>query len=206
MRDASPNPPGLARRLLRGVPGALQALAMVAWPFVVIAGSRLVGTRLTALLVVLLLLPGLVAAARGDRGAGRRSLAFAAGATVVALAAAVLDDARFLLAWPVLVSGALLVAFLLSLRGGRSMVEGFARLRKPDLSPAEVAYCRAVTWVWCAFFVANGVVAAGLALSGRHDLWAIYTGAIAYVLMGLLFAVEYGVRRAKFPATPGATP
>jgi uncharacterized membrane protein len=179
---------------------------MVAWPFVVIAGSRLVGTRGTALLVVLLLLPGLVRAARGERGARRRSLALAGGATAVALAAAVLDDARFLLAWPVLVSGSLLVAFLVSLRGGRSIVEGFARLRKPHLSPAEVAYCRTVTWVWCAFFVGNGAVAAGLALSGRRDLWAIYTGAIAYVLMGILFAGEYVVRRARFPAPPGAVP
>ena len=206
MREASRPSTGRGGRLLRILPGLLQALAMVAWPFVVIVGSRLVGTRWTAAIVVLLLLPGLFRAARGESGAGRRSLYLAAGAIAVASAAAVLDDGRFLLAWPVLVSGALLVAFLVSLRGGGSIVEGFARLQKPDLSPAEVAYCRTVTWVWCAFFVANGTVAAVLALSGRQGLWALYTGAIAYVLMGILFAGEFLVRRSKFPLAPRGTP
>ncbi len=206
MRDASRPPLGRGGRLLRTLPGLLQALAMVAWPFVVIGGSRLVGTRWTAAIVVLLLLPGIFRAARGERAAGRRSLYLAGGAVAVAVAAAVLDDGRFLLAWPVLVSGALLVAFLVSLRGGRSIVEGFARLQKPELSPAEVAYCRTVTWVWCAFFVANGAVAAVLALSGRQGLWALYTGAVAYVLMGILFAAEFLVRRMKFPPSPGAAP
>jgi uncharacterized membrane protein len=56
--------------------------------------------------------------------------------------------------------------------------------------------------VWCAFFVANGAVAAALALSGRRELWAAYTGVVAYLLMGLLFAGEYLVRRRKFAAGP----
>ncbi len=122
------------------------------------------------------------------------------------VAGACLDDARLLLAWPVLVSLALLTAFLVSLRGGHSIVERFARLQKGDLSPAEVAYCRAVTWVWCAFFVVNGGVAAALAVSGRRDLWAMYTGVIAYLLMAILFGAEYAIRRLRFPPVPGAAP
>ncbi|HET8734013.1 MAG TPA: hypothetical protein VFM45_09610 [Anaeromyxobacteraceae bacterium] len=183
---------------------ALPVVASVAWPFVVVVGSRVVGTRATAALLLLLVLPGAVRGLRGDRGAGRRSLWLAGGAALLAAAAAVLGDGGVLLAWPVLVSLALLVAFLSSLRGGRSIVEGFARLQKPDLSAAEVAYCRTVTWVWCAFFVANGATAAALALSGRRELWAVYTGVVSYLLMGLLFAGEYLVRRRKFPAIRGA--
>jgi len=184
----------------------MQVLAMVAWPFVVIAGARFVGTRGTAALVVLLLLPGLVRGAFGASGAGGHSLGFAAGAAAVATAAAVLDDARFLLAWPVLVSLALLVAFVLSLRGGHSIVERFARLQVSDLSQAEVAYCRTVTVVWCVFFVLNGSLAAALAISGQREVWAVYTGAVAYALMGILFGAEYVVRKIRFPRPRGAPP
>jgi len=58
--------------------------------------------------------------------------------------------------------------------------------------------------VWCAFFVGNGTLAAMLALSGWRTLWAVYTGVVAYALMGVLFGAELLVRRARFPRTRGA--
>jgi uncharacterized membrane protein len=57
-----------------------------------------------------------------------------------------------------------------------------------------VAYTRRVTQVWCGFFVVNGLLALGTALWASEALWSLYTGVIAYVLMGVLFGVEYLVR------------
>lgn len=96
--------------------------------------------------------------------------------------------------YPVLVNLAFLLAFGYSLAVPPSMVERFARLREPDLSAAGVAYTRRVTQVWCGFFVLNGSIALGTALWASQAMWSLYTGVIAYLLMGLLFAVEYLVR------------
>jgi uncharacterized membrane protein len=114
------------------------------------------------------------------------------------LLSALVDDRRFILALPVLVNLVLLAQFLASLFRPRSIVERFARLVQPELSPAEVRYCRSVTWLWVLFFAFNGSVAALLALRGPMSLWAAYTGVFSYVLIGLVFALEFLVRRARF--------
>lgn len=97
--------------------------------------------------------------------------------------------------YPVLVNGLMLMLFGGSLWTKQSLVERLARLQTPDLPPSGVAYTRKVTQIWCVFFVLNGAVAAGLAWWGRHEIWAIYTGIVAYVLMGLLMAGELAYRK-----------
>jgi uncharacterized membrane protein len=51
-----------------------------------------------------------------------------------------------------------------------------------------------VTQVWCIFFAVNGALALVTALWASAATWSLYNGVIAYLLMGLLFAGEYGVR------------
>jgi len=109
-----------------------------------------------------------------------------------------LDDGRFVLAMPVLLNLVFFVGFAGSLRGEVSLVERFARLQEPDLSPAKVAHCRRVTVVWAAFTAANAAVTAALAILAPVKWWALHTGLVAYVLMGLLFATEYVYRKYLF--------
>ena len=116
---------------------------------------------------------------------------------LVALAVAI-DEARFLLLVPVMISALLLVGFSSTLRSGQTpIVERFARLQDDQLPAGAVGYCRSVTKVWYVFFVVNGAVAGALAFIDV-TWWAVYTGGIAYALMGLLFGVEYIVRKARF--------
>ena len=97
--------------------------------------------------------------------------------------------------YPVLVNAALLFAFGLSLRFGPPVVERLARLRDPDLPARAVSYTRRVTQAWCVFFIANGLLALATALWASDAVWALYNGAIAYGLIGLMFAVEWLVRQ-----------
>jgi uncharacterized membrane protein len=71
-------------------------------------------------------------------------------------------------------------------------------MKEKELPEGGVAYCRGVTKVWCVFFVLNGAAAGGLALWAPVSWWAAYTGGAAYALMGLVFGVEYVVRKARF--------
>jgi uncharacterized membrane protein len=96
--------------------------------------------------------------------------------------------------YPVLVNAAMLSVFTYSLFVPPSMVEQFARRREPDLAPQSVSYTRRVTQVWCVFFALNGGVALVTALWASAATWSLYNGFIAYLLMGLLFAGEYGIR------------
>jgi uncharacterized membrane protein len=97
--------------------------------------------------------------------------------------------------YPVLVNGVLLCAFSYSLAAPPSMIERLARLHETDFPPAAVTYTRRVTQVWCAFFAINGAIALGTAVWASDAVWSFYTGVLAYVLMGLLFAIEYLFRR-----------
>lgn len=116
-------------------------------------------------------------------------------AALLLAAAAILSNAVLpLQLYPVLVNASLLAAFGYSLAHPPSMVERFARLREPHLPPAAIRYTRRVTQAWCVFFILNGAACALLALFASAAAWSLYTGVISYLLMGLLFGVEFLVR------------
>ncbi|HEY0290061.1 MAG TPA: hypothetical protein VGC62_24145 [Pseudomonas sp.] len=105
-------------------------------------------------------------------------------------------DSRSLLRWyPVLISGFMLSLFGLSLVRGMPLVERLARMTDPDLPQRAIHYTRQVTQVWCGFFLLNGLLAAALTLWAPLAWWTLYTGLIAYGLMGILFAGEWLLRQ-----------
>ena len=111
-------------------------------------------------------------------------------------AGAIPAPAGFLLKlYPVIVSAVFFAAFFRSLYAPQTIVEKMARIRNPGLGPEGVAYTRKVTKLWCGFMVLNGSLALALALFASTEAWALYTGLIAYALMGLLFAGEWLVRQ-----------
>lgn len=124
-----------------------------------------------------------------------RAARWSAGGALLLAAGAIWANALLpLKLYPVLVNGAFLAAFGYSLASPPSMIERFARMSEPDLPPAAIGYTRRVTQVWCAFFVLNGAIAFGTAVWASDAVWSIYTGVIAYCLMGILFGGEYLVR------------
>lgn len=96
--------------------------------------------------------------------------------------------------YPALVSGVMLVIFSWSLLSGPSLIERLARLQYPALPPEAIIYTRCVTQVWCGFFIVNGAISLSTALWSSFEVWSIYNGLIAYLLMGILMTVEYIVR------------
>ncbi|CAH0439921.1 COG4648 family protein [Ralstonia pseudosolanacearum] len=110
-------------------------------------------------------------------------------------AIAITDSETLLRLYPVMVNAALLLTFGATLRHGPSMVEKFARLRMPELPARAVLYTRRVTQVWCGFFAVNALIAALVALHGSRQAWALYNGAIAYALVGLLIVGEIAYRK-----------
>ena len=160
------------------------------YPFAVYFGKEHLTPRMFALLLGALWLARLLSSKQTTvaRITGLFALAFC---LLLGLA-----GSEALLRWyPVLISLVLLGLFGSSLLSGMPMVERLARLTEPELPPAAVHYTRQVTWLWVSFFIFNASVAAGLALWAPLAWWTLYTGLIAYLLMGLLFAGEWLVRQ-----------
>lgn len=127
---------------------------------------------------------------------GQRSSWLWAGACLLLACWSWLQDSSLgLKFYPVLISLGMLCLFGWSLLYPPSAIERIARLQEPDLDARGVAYTRKVTQVWCGFFLLNAVAAGVTIWSGSDQLWALYNGLISYLLMGLLFAVEWLVRQ-----------
>ncbi len=77
------------------------------------------------------------------------------------------------------------------------MIERFASMYNPDLSKNQKKHCRQFTLLWCAFFLGNALVSFALCWAPL-SWWALYTGLLSYVMMGVLFASEFLVRRYRF--------
>jgi uncharacterized membrane protein len=183
----------------RGDRRALAALPWLAYPLAVWAGLAFAGTRATAGVVLAALAVRTFALWRREQGAALRWLLLpVAAAGVPAAAAALADDPLLLLMAPVLVSLGLLCAFGYSLLRGPPLIETVARFQVGELSEPEIRYCRTVTAVWCLFFVANAATAGWLALSGSLAAWALWTGALSYLAIAVLFAIELTVRSWRF--------
>jgi uncharacterized membrane protein len=119
-------------------------------------------------------------------------------AATVLVVAAIFNDGRAFLFVPALVNGALLIGFGRSLVRGPSMIETYARLRHPEMPASRGPYLRAVTGMWCAFFVVNLAISLLLALYGTLEAWTVYNGILAYVLIGILLAAERVYRYWRF--------
>ena len=63
--------------------------------------------------------------------------------------------------------------------------------------PEAVRYTRRLTIVWCVFFVFNGLVAFWTAVAQPDEIWALYNGFIAYLLIGSLIVGEMVFRKIR---------
>jgi uncharacterized membrane protein len=167
----------------------LPVLITLLYPLVIWLGHGQVEPRLLAGLVLLAALMRVF-----TLKASTASRWWLGGGLLLAAAAIISNAWLPLKLYPVMVNVAMLCAFGLSLISPPSMIERLARVREPDLPTEAILYTRRVTQVWCVFFVFNGSIALATALWASPDIWSLYNGVIAYLLMGLLFGGEYVVR------------
>lgn len=116
----------------------------------------------------------------------------------VAVLVLVFDQSLILQLYPILISLLFLIVFASSLRSEKSIIEHLASHFEKEISVEKSAYMRAVTQLWCGFFVVNMMISALSWYCASAAVWALYNGLISYILMGILFATEYIYRRLIF--------
>lgn len=115
------------------------------------------------------------------------------------IACFVANSALFLKLYPVAVCATFLFFFATSLVSPPSIVFRFATMQDKSIlkSPHKARverYCKTVTIVWCAFFVLNIAAAVYTAFFCSEKIWSVYNGGISYLIMGMIFAIEFFVR------------
>jgi uncharacterized membrane protein len=183
---------------MKTVLGVLSALFIVASPWVLywtlsqqriaVAAGALIGWMIVRTLPIVL-------SARRDQR--RAALQLPAIALAFAVLGWISHDGAWLLVLPSATQGAFGLAFLRSL-SGVPLVEHFARMVKPELSAGELAHCRRWTRIWGVYLLALAAIGLGLARWAPLAVWTIYVGVVSYVLVGVLFAVEYLIRKIRF--------
>lgn len=175
--------------VLRKAFAAILAILTLAYPLAIyLAVDRFAPAWLALVLIALAL-------ARAVLTRQSLWLGAAAAAAILGVLGGVRGELLPLQIYPVLVNTALFGIFFASLLRPPTVIERLARLSEPELPPAAVRYTRQVTVVWCTFFVVNAVCSLATALWASLEVWTFYNGFLSYVLIGLLFGVEWLIRK-----------
>jgi uncharacterized membrane protein len=203
---------------LRGGTARTMTVLGVSYPIAahlaVLSGDTSFIAASVGLLVLLVLLPTLLARRQVAWG-----LLLAAGAGLYV--AAVRGQALLLLFLPpILINGSMAWLFGHTLRPGRMpLIERIIRALHgghDDIDATIVGYARRLTFAWTALFAALAtvnLVLAALATPGGLllvagisppvpvplEAWSLFANVLNYLIVGAMFAVEYQVRRRKFP-------
>jgi len=113
--------------------------------------------------------------------------------------------------YPLLMNILFFAAFGITCFAPPNMIFRFATMQdrsiKGSLTEKRVeAYCRKVTYAWCAFFIFNGSIAAWTIFSGSDLWWSVYNGGISYILIGIFFVGELIIRKMLQKKMPKAVP
>lgn len=83
--------------------------------------------------------------------------------------------------------------FFFSLFGKETIIQKIARTCSDKLEKKAFDYTRKVTYLWCIFTFLNFVISFWTIFL-PDNIWMIYNGFISYILVGIVFGVEYLVR------------
>ena len=183
---------------MKTILGVISALFIVASPWVLYwtLSQQQVGVAAAALIgwVIVRTIPVVVSARREQRAAALKLPAIALGFAILGW---VSHNGTWLLVLPSATQATFGIVFLRSL-SGTPLIEHFARMVKPELSVPELAHCRRWTKVWGGYLLVLAALGLVLACWASLAVWTVYVGVLSYVLVGVLFAVEYVIRKIRF--------
>jgi len=186
-----------ARRPPVSVRSVVVLAVFLSYPAVAYVAMSRMDVRGASLLMLALLFGSTLVRMLGMRGLRGRLLVQAAAVAAILGAGWCLRDPLFMKMVPALIAASASLNFFLSLRGV-PLVESFARIEKPDLPPAQIAYTRRVTHLWGWALAGLALLGAVAALQGSLRLWLILCFPVSYLCVGLLFAGEYAWRKRRF--------
>jgi uncharacterized membrane protein len=175
------------------------AVVVILYPLIVLGGLTYLSVRWTALLLLMLLGRRVVALVLTTKATSVPVIIQVTTTAAIIGAAAATGSEIYLRFTPFLISLVFIAQFVASLRKGSTpIIERFARLKKPDLPPDHVSYCRTLTKVWLIVFVGNSTLVLSAAFVEAKVLWALMVGPISYFYLGSFITIEFLFRKRRF--------
>ena len=95
--------------------------------------------------------------------------------------------------YPPVVNFGLFVIFFFSTFREKTVIQKIALSIEPEAKPPVLDYTKKLTYVWSGFMLINFLVSVATIFMSK-EIWAIYNGLVSYILVGIMFGVEYIVR------------
>lgn len=176
------------------------SVSVLLYPFLVLLALKWVGPSAVGGVVVILFGPSFIRKLQRDGFKLRDPLGVGLGIVVImGIVSPLIAQAQGAKLAPVVINVVFGFSFARTLFGGAPpMIERFARMYEPELTLPKVRWCRVWTQLWVLYFFANAITITILAVWSPISWWVIYTGGINYVLMGVLFSIEFIGRWLRF--------
>jgi uncharacterized membrane protein len=160
---------------------------LLLYPLLVYFGLRVLPPSFFGLLLAVLILPRLFALKAGER---MLMLPLMLLLFLYAIGATIYGRAQALFYYPVLVNLLMCVTFAASALGDEPLLLRLVRSRGAKLSEHAPRYLKGLTCIWAGFFAVNALIALWTTTASL-EVWTLYNGLIAYVLVALLISAEW---------------
>lgn len=95
--------------------------------------------------------------------------------------------------YPPLMNSFIFMVFFASLFKEETIIQKFAKLMDGELNDKIRLYTRNLTYIWCIFLFLN-LCFSIITIFMSDKIWLIYNGFLSYILIGLMFVIEYPIR------------
>ncbi len=175
----------------------LLTISIILYPVLVYLGLQHFDVRVVAVLILIILAIRYWLSRKSDnsgRGLPQFRIVLIFGILLIIGALATNNEYGIKL-YPAIVNLGMLVIFASSLYWPPPIIERFARIMDKNFPDEAMPYARKVTIAWSLFFLLNGLAAVWTTFFASQKVWAAYNGFISYLLIGLMFAGEFIVRK-----------
>ncbi len=169
----------------------LAILLVVTYPLIVFFGLSVFEPGIIAIFLIVIILLRLISFQSASGVSNFKSvIVVSLAGGLIAVFTLISNSIYGLKLYPVLINFSMLVLFAYSLTAEQTIIEKIARIKEPDLPIEGVIYTRKITWIWCCFFICNGLFSLYTALYTSIEFWTIYNGLVSYIIMGALLGGE----------------
>ncbi|MCF6806831.1 hypothetical protein L3V79_00265 [Thiotrichales bacterium 19S9-12] len=178
---------------------SLLLILVIAYPLIIYFGLSLISLRYVILMVMFLFFIRLLFINRKKQSKSVIPISLIILMTILGiflcLFSLVFNSEYLLKLYPFMVNVLLFITFLYSFINPPTIIERFALIIEKKALPKEaIRYMRKVTVAWVIFFFINGLIAFITASYSSLKIWSLYNGFIAYILIALMFLIEYIIR------------
>lgn len=127
-------------------------------------------------------------------------MSLAISSCVLGLAYWLAIDALLIRLPPLFILGLIASVFWTSLLPGReALVTAMGEKHRGPLSARMRAYTQGVTIFWAIFLLGQFALTLYFSIYGPEWVWALFTNAVNYLSVAMVFVAEYLIRRWRFP-------